>query len=620
MQTDFYKYVPKEYAANIRYRQKMLELGNSSTAAGDELWHMCKVDLLFYLNVFGWLLEPREAKVVPFITRDYQDSSLLRIEKILGVKDTAFEKSREVGATWMGLYIVDHQWRFHDNVHIGLVSKDEKSVDNPDDPDSLMSKLDFISENIADFLRVRNPRRTKSNHSLVNPETSSTIIGYSATGEVARGGRKKFMLMDELHAFKNGEDTAAMASTQHVTHCRFVISTPNGRRGRTGAYYDFVTKEGTDIEKITVRWQDDKSKAEGLYRVTDGVLEIVDKVYEFPEDYEFVRDGEFFVNGGDRSPYYDKQCRRPGALPTAIAAELDLSFSGASASLFSSLALDKILNRDCRPPDIRGQLHVDEDDLSFHFSRIEGGPWRLWCKLDESGNPPNNTEYTFGVDIASGTGGSKTSNSAIVVFNRKNGHQVAEFYLNTIRPDVLARLSYAVGHWFKGYDGEPALAVPEVTGIGGQFMTPFKELEYPNIFKRLVSDLDTTEWQKQTTKYGIHNNDKGEMVLSEMRAAMDRRDCTLRSAALIDELRNFIYKDGKLVHAKAEGTLDESAKGKSHGDIGQAAACGYQGVSKSPEVEATKIPAKVAEYGSQAHLLAELVKQNTSNKKSLTVW
>jgi hypothetical protein len=625
MQTDFYKYVPKDFSGNIQFRRKLLELGNSSKAAGDELWEYCKRDILFYLNAFGWLLEPREDEagdlrpgIIPFITRDYQDAAILAIQEVLGKKDCAFEKSREVGATWMALYLVDHAWRFHENVVIGLVSKDEVSVDNPDDPDSLMSKLDFISDNIADFLRVRNPRRTKSHHSLVNPETKSSIIGYSATGDVTRGGRKRFMLMDELHSFAKGKDQAAMASTQYVTNCRLVISTPNGKRGRSGAYYDFVTKEGTDIVKVTVRWQDDPQKSRGLYRVTDGVLEIVDKEYEFPDDYEFVRDGVFFVNGGDRSIYYDGQCRRPSATPQAIAAELDLSFSGASSMLFSSLALDEVLRKDCRAPDIRGQLHVDNDDLTFHFSEIEHGPWRLWCPLNDSGLPPQDTEYSVGLDIAVGGGGDHSSNSAIVIFNRKNGHQVAEFYLNTIRPDQLAILAYATGYWFRGYDGQPALVIPETNGIGGLFMTELKRLEYPNIFVRLADD--TREYRKEVDKFGIHNRDGGEKLLSEMRGALDRKQCVIRSAALIDELRHFIYKEGRVIHAKAAGSSDESAKGKAHGDIGQAAGCAWHGVSKSPDVEPEKIPDRVAAYGSQAYLINELERQYGSARKSLTIW
>ena len=599
---EFMAGVPKGRDANLRFRHVLLRDAEGDATIQDTLTDMCRRDPLFYFNVFGWLLEPRQKRTLPFITRPYQDTNLQQIYDNLHLKmergehldDIAFEKSREVGATWMCIYFSEWMWRFHADTHIGFVSKNEDSVDNAKDPDSLMSKLDFAVRHVPWWMQVRFDR-SLSNHSLINLENNSSIVGYPASREVGRGGRKTFFFMDELHSIDAPKDMAVMASTQHVTDCRLVVSTPNGRRGKSGAYYDFVTGD-FDIVKITARWQDDFSKAAGLYRIVDGEVIIIDTEYTYPPEFEFVTEGPFLVDGADRSPWYDRQCRRGAATPQAIAAELDLNFGGAAWTLFSQQIIAKA-ELSCMDPFIRGTLHVDAEG-EFQFVRHPKGLLKLWVELDTDGNPPQNTEYSVGADIAGGTGSNHSSNSSAQVFDRLTGIQVASWADNAMPPHRFARLCIALCKFFSNRMGRPAVLVPETNGpTGGQFIRQCQEDEFSQLYVRVVEGV--VDLKKTTRKLGYHNSDGGKDILERMQAGLDSGQCVIRDVAVLQECSHYIYKNGKITHALAQATDDESAKGRAHGDRAIAAACGFLGVKEHPiskeQVETIDPP-----YGSMA--------------------
>ena len=75
-----------------------------------------------------------------------------------------------------------------------------------------------------------------------------------------------------------------------------------------------------------------------------------------------------------------------------------------------------------------------------------------------------------------------------------------------------------------------------------------------------------------------------------MSSAVQSREYVIRSDALLEECRQYIYKDGKVVHSRSIKTRDDSAKGQSHGDRVIAAAIAWHAVkdrppSAVPEVE-----------------------------------
>jgi hypothetical protein len=102
----------KNPVMNMKFRRLCLELGYESQQNAHELWMMCARDPLFFLNTFAYLLETREkqdwntddrygsSKVIPFITRGYQDDVIMKSLQHLGRKDIVIPKSRETGISW----------------------------------------------------------------------------------------------------------------------------------------------------------------------------------------------------------------------------------------------------------------------------------------------------------------------------------------------------------------------------------------------------------------------------------------------------------------------------------------------------------------------------------------
>ena len=172
---------------------------------------------------------------IPFLLWPMQEEAFEDLyDSLFGAepRDCAIVKSRAVGASWLMLALFIWIWLFRPDSHMGLVSATEEKVDSPHDPDALMNKLDFFLDHLPAFFKPQYVRLSNS-HTLKNLDNASTVVGYAATGDVARGGRKLAFGFDEMHAFKPGEDSLAMDSTQYVTNCRIFVSTPSRRRGRS---------------------------------------------------------------------------------------------------------------------------------------------------------------------------------------------------------------------------------------------------------------------------------------------------------------------------------------------------------------------------------------------------
>ena len=586
--TDWYyrNFCPTDPYGNVEFRDKLWTLGRENHWAAQELWTICARDLLFYLNVFGFLLEPRDkeqweqsrpfgtAREIPFITREEQNAAFLELQQNLGNRDVLILKSRAMGATWMVLYLFDWAWRFHPENHFGIVSKDEDSVDSADNPDSLMAKLDFIDEHLPMFLQPRGDsgigrRRSTSRHTLVNLENRSTITGYSCTGDMARGGRKRAFFMDEAHAWPPGDDEAAMASTQHVCPSRIMCSTPNPQRGQAGMFYDVVMKEDANIARITLAWHQNKEKSAGLYRTDGNDLKILDPTYPFPPDYKFIYDGKL------RSPYYDYECARAGSTDQKIAAELDMDFGGATRRFFKTEVIKKGFNH-CADPHYRCLLVRQSDSWIPKLKTSEHGDIDIWVPPDVNLwvddqkvlHIPRARMFAMGIDISQGLGGTYSSYSAIVILDRTTGRQVAEFRHNKMYPVELAEYANILGvAW------NYALLCAEVTGIGEQFQSKIIQLGYQNLWYR-PRDSESVS-QATSIKPNYRNTDKGKTILGEMQRAMQSDKITIYSRRVIQECeRYFEDEKGDLKHPLVGKGRPDSPE-KSHGDSAIACAVAW---------------------------------------------
>lgn len=614
------QYCPKETPQeNLEWRIRWREAAIRDKWVQRDFRQAAFDDVLFWFNAFGWCFEPRGTqKVRPFCTWPHQDPAILAMDKAMDDAerteepvDLVVDKSRGQGATWMYLLVFLRRWLRDPMFSAGLVTRNEKLVDSAKDPDTLMWKVVWAIKMLPYWMLPEGfdltKHRSLSDHSLANPENDSTIVGYSATGDVARGGRKTVFAMDELAAFKPGEDYAALNSTQHVTNCRFLVST---YLGDSGAYYDAAQQDGNAI-KVVLDWRENPTQNRKLYRPKGaGLWEMypgpgnkltkADRALIREQHTKLVRRG-FRIDDTIRNIWYNNQCLRPGSTPRGIAQELDRNPHGSVAKVFSSEVLARVLQEKARPPLVQGSLVYDAERAVVRAPYLvegETGELKLWLRSGLNGTMPWG-DYIVGADISAGTAGAYSSNSVACVVNRMTGEQVAEWVSNSVVPGKFACVCVALARWFHG-----ALLIPEANFSAGFMKTLVEDLAYERTYYR---EVDVVGLHKVTNKPGfwMTNDDIRLKVFEGMQEAMADGAFTPRSAPMIEECKQYQWKAGRIIHVGSTKSDDEGAKGKAHGDRVIAAALAWFGCADTPAIDDPEGTETVAPEGSMAARLQE---------------
>jgi len=130
---DLWKRIPQDLEGNLRWRAEVNERCVNNKNSRDAMWAACEEDVMFFLNGFCWIYEPRPRKVggkplpkqIPFIAWEHQAPVIQEIKDNLGYKDIGVTKSRGEGASWIGVLLAMHDFIFQPLSSIGVVSKDE---------------------------------------------------------------------------------------------------------------------------------------------------------------------------------------------------------------------------------------------------------------------------------------------------------------------------------------------------------------------------------------------------------------------------------------------------------------------------------------------------------------
>lgn len=587
----FYQLVPREIEANLEYRAKIIKWGSADSKNAETLWRMCKRSLLFYVGTFVWLSDARETTAypcLPFVPYPFQEETLLALNEAIGKHDVLVDKSRGMGASWMGITVIEWRWHFRELESFLLVSRKAELVDKTGDPKALMWKIDFIHGHLPGWLV---PTIKRSDMHIFSYDTGSTIDGEATTGEVARGDYRTGIFMDEFAAVQPIADGyRALASTQGATRSRIFNSTT---QGPGNAYYDLKQK---GIPRITLHWPLHPIYSEGI---------------------------SYRKDGKPTSPWYEGECLR-AAHPSLIARELDMNDEGAEDSFFETKILNDHMSHTCEPY-VVGELLFDPDTLEpTEFVKRDNGRLRLWVELTDSFSPtaaafienqelgwpvasssPPCSDYVVGIDVSAGTG---SSNSTAVVGDKKTGHQVAEFVDNQMPPETFADFSVALAKWFKtstrrdDVPEEGAYIVWENNGPAGKiFSRRMMDSGYRHFYRKQRED---TLSKKSTDAPGwVTTRTTKAMLLGELRIALRDNLFIVRSNRLINECRMYVYSGagGDIIHAKSRFTgLDPSGAGESHGDIVIGGGLAWQGM-KSTAHDAEPEPEPPVLWGSYLH-------------------
>lgn len=552
----------KEWGRNLDFRERLIR--TASDKGGDRkvqssLWTACSRDVLFWINAFVWTYDPRKpGPAQPFITYPAQDEAILDLCEAMEpghAEDVHMDKSRDLGGSWVVLMAYVHQWHFVPRRTFLMVSRKEALVDSRDDPDSLYWKIDFILRYEPQWLRPLMSQNDRTSMHLRNPEMESTIDGDSTTGDVGVGGRRTSAFFDEFA--RVDEAQSVIDGTADVSRCRVWVSTPRG------AAHPFAKLRNSVRKRITLHWSTHPEKAVGMYRVAGGkVVEIIDKEWHQKNPgYKFVTEdiqpGCWVGAVGLRSPWYDSECKRR-ASRSDIAENLDINYRASGAQFFDEEVLNRILNEDCRPPTMVGEITYDDEECFPKMAAEDAkGRWRLWVPQSR---PARDRNYAMGVDVSSGTG---ASNSCITIKDGKSMEKVASFASPFVTPEELANIAVAAGRWFGGQLGAATMCW-EATGPGRIFGRRVMELSYGNVYWR---KNESSVKQKATDTPGwFPTRDNKEAVLGEYRRCLAARKFINRDEASVREASEYVYGNNGVCHQAEQGSDDPSGAGSQHGD------------------------------------------------------
>jgi len=611
------EYVPREHWANVEYRREVLQLAGSDKLAAEQMLAMCSEDPLFYINTFCYTYSPKDSisgyPITPFVTYDFQNEAIMELLSCINNgQDAAVPKSRDMGASWMGLAAIEWCWHFRDYLSFLMVSRKEDLVDKKGFPGALFWKIDFTHRYQPKWLLPegrwlgdKDPNR-KLLH-LENASNGSVIDGESTTGNVGVGDRRTALFVDEFAAFPTDDGYAVLRGTRDVSNCRLFNSTPRGQN----AFYEVCTKTAAHI--VRMHWSKHPLKNLGLYQrdVDTGIVKHLDgfrgmvdvldkgdsklKRVMYPDDYPFAKDGKL------RSPWYDKQCSR-GVSPAEIAQELDIDFLGSDYQFFDAEMIDILKRKHCRAPDLVGDLEFDpETFVPRRFREHKDGRLALWIPLDSRDRPSKTRKFMLGSDVSAGTG---ASNSVSCVVDKETGEKVGVFRDSNLLPTPFAGLSIAIAKWFNN-----AFMVWDRSGPTGEVFTKVVVRHgYGNIYYRRN---EKKVGRNITDEPGYFLNSQAKTVVFEdYRDALANSRFVNRSESGMNECLQFIRKaDGGIEHSSSLNSQDPSGARTAHGDEVVADALANIGMTErqeNREPEQPEVPVGSLAWRQQQKALASM--------------
>lgn len=265
---------PKTREDNYRYRAEILSKADKDPEFRSAVKAWCKQDILFWLNCFGWTFDPRpenQSKLgyddahILFLTWGYQDEYVMwLVDHIDGGKDGLTEKSRDMGASWLVLAVIQWYWQFGgagNDFKVG--SRKEDFVDKIGDMDALFPKIRYQIKRQPKWLLPDgfDVQKHMSFMNITNPQTGSSITGESNNPYFATGGRKKAVIFDEFGKWSN-TDESAWQSASDVTDCKLAISSANGRNNH---FYALRSQNAGQIDVHRMYWSAHPLKTQAWY-------------------------------------------------------------------------------------------------------------------------------------------------------------------------------------------------------------------------------------------------------------------------------------------------------------------------------------------------------------------
>jgi len=468
---------PRQIDQNVRYRLELVKACLSDKSLLKDVQVLCSQDILFWIDCFCWTKDPRRVPdVLPFICYEaFQPEAIKAIETAIDAQeDILGEKSRDMGMSYMVLFVLLHKFLFEPGSDFRVGSRKEEFVDKPNDIDTLFEKLRFNLLRQPPFLLPHgfDWRKHSSHMRLINPVYGNAIIGESANEDFGSGGRRKAILLDEFAKWEPKIATSAWTATADVTGCRIPISTPKGS-GNKFALLAKGTKE--KIKKITLHWTLHPIKAKGSYYIDAGQKQMINTESDPKRAFLLWQKGIKV-----RSPWYDEESAR--RKEEDIGQELDIDYLKSGRPYFDLIELSKQKRWEEFTRNLPGDpvpygkyfrcILVDVDQNKIEIRDNPSG----WLKVFEL--PKRERQYVVGGDVSEGL--PKGDESFAVVREKITRNVVATCNI-VIDPDDFAVKLQKIGHFYNNAD-----ICPENNNHGYSVCSDLKQMDCKLYFLNFI--------------------------------------------------------------------------------------------------------------------------------------
>lgn len=204
---------------------------------------LCSKDPVYWFNTYCWTTNSRKAGYdLPFILYPYQEWCIEEwVECLEKQIDIGIEKSRDMGATWLLMLLMQWAFLFRPgwNFHCGSKREDEvcNAAKSPDA--TLFGKLRFNFDLLPTWMKP--PVMDKKLY-IQNLANGNMISGESANAAFGRSRRYRAIFMDELAYWDNAEE--AYEGCADTTNCRIVASTPYGE---SNTFHRIMHNKNNDV-------------------------------------------------------------------------------------------------------------------------------------------------------------------------------------------------------------------------------------------------------------------------------------------------------------------------------------------------------------------------------------
>ena len=502
----------------------------------------CANDIIFWIENFCWTKDPRsKPDILPFICFDaFQEEYILNVQDHINIgKDLLTEKTRDMGASWMALYALQHQWLFINGSDFKLGSRKEEYVDRPGDIDTLFEKLRFNLSKMPAFLMPKDFDWAK--HStymkLVNPMNGNSMVGESMNVNFGSGGRRKAILMDEFAKVDKGVDAGAWTSTADVSPCRLPISTPLGSANKFATLAKGTTEK---IDKATLHWTLHPSKAKGAYYLSSGEKISIGLTQNDRSAFQLWKKGVLV-----RSPWYDAESTRRSKKD--MAQELDIDYRSSGSPYFDMLALSLQRVWEQYQPSVMGLeipygkyiiCNLIDVDNKINCIETPNG----WLRLYE--RPDENREYVLSEDSSEGL--AKGDQSFGVVREKITRNVVAAFN-GLWKPEEFAQKGRLVEKYFAAGNPSRILVAPENNNMGYATCSEHEALGSNLYWCQRDSFKDGVKVTERHKPGFTTSSVTRPMILSQGEEEIRKNACEVRDPLIIQQMETFVHSvDGKV--------------------------------------------------------------------------